>query len=357
MRDTDKRNKNSQRGRRIAGKYNRPHSIWRDGRNFELHPALYGETPVLVDPDSDLKSLLRNDPKSPDWIPDGLTWGEELYRCREDPRFGRLRDYRYGGNDEYRLSRPPRANGRRTHGRGQQLFPWQTYNDDQCRPSHRGRRTTDVRDPRNSLPPLIRENYIFLGDGKCEIPGDRGGQPRLVYGVPIAGDLPPYSRGGRYSNLGGGRMAQGPSRHRGRKFVRMPPRRHPGIYNDWDEDEPAFIPRLPYGREEEEEEDDEEGEETRSQRSTESYVRLPLSPRILYASLPPPHGHSLGRGRHENDTDDEDGEQFRLRRGGFLGRRKVPYGIGRDGGRFRIGRRSFEDEGLFSGDQDDEYRS
>ncbi|CAD6587207.1 MAG: hypothetical protein ASARMPREDX12_002777 [Alectoria sarmentosa] len=408
MREMDKRIKNNQRGGTNPGSYNRPHSILRDGKNFELNPALYSDTPVSVDLGSKQKPLLQNDPESPDWVPDGLTWDriirqfdyeraqwrrqgftspyklvsdrkaryeaefklwlhwhhplrkvleQELCPRQEEPQYEQRAEDRNGGNDEYWLGRPPRTDGRGAHGRGQQRYPWQRYDHVHGRSSHRTHQTVDVRDPRNRPPPAADKIREVFGHGLYDFPRRRDGPPRLVYEVPIAEGFPPSPEGGMY-DLRGGRAKQ--QRFPWDEHVPMWGRRHPVVYDDYvpeNEGQPVFTPRRPrhHPEYEEEEEEEEEGmEEIRGQLSDESFVRRRLSADILYPDVPPYHGRPLGHGhRNEDDTDDEDGdEQFRMR-DGFMGRRRVPFGLGRDGGHFRLGPRGYDREYGFSGDEDE----
>ena len=393
MRDALKHSKKSQRGSRNVGSYNRPRNITtHDGENIPLHPALYGETPAVLEPDSRLKFSLCNDPARRDWVSDGQPrdhtqrifeyarellrqesaslhkhklgrkargkagsrhWIERLsehelseeMRRRSDPRYW-PGDHRNGCHDDYPFNRLPGANGRQTHGRGQQP-PWQRYKIDQGRTSRHRDRNGKMRDPRNIplLPPL--ENAIYLTGGTCKIRGERGSPPRRVHGIPVSANYLPNFRSGRHRPHRG-RTQQGPY---GRHGVEHIPRTHPGFYTGFDplddEDLPALIPRHLFGREDYEDDDDDE-DDTLSQYAAQSFVRLPESPQIINASLPPRHN-----GRHEPDTDDEDDDEVR-ERFGFMGRGRNPYGMGREGGRFGTRRRGYEDEDLFRDEDDDD---
>ena len=137
--------------------------------------------------------------------------------------------------------------------------------------------------------------------------------------------------------------------------------------NIFDDDVTPFVPRRPHPHHRphqlHEEGEDEDEESTMSQHSTGSYVRRP-SPEIVYPVPAPYHGRPLGynsrrHGRHEGDIDDEDGEDEPfLGRRGRMGRRRGVYGIGREGGRIRVGPRGYDREDLgfvLSGDEDDLY--
>ena len=136
-------------------------------------------------------------------------------------------------------------------------------------------------------------------------------------------------------------------------------------YDILDDNGPFFVPRRehphhrPHALHEEDEDEDEE--DTMSQHSTGSYVRR-LSPEIVYPVPAPYHGRPLGHhsrrhGRHEDNIDDEDDEdELFLGRRGNMGRRGGVYGLGREGGRIRVGPRGYDREDLgyvFSGDEDD----
>lgn len=392
MRNALKHSKKSQRGSSNVGSYNRPRNIFRDGENIPLHPALYGETPAVLEPDSPLKLSLQNDPARLDWISDGQSrdqtrriveymrellrqepaslhkhklgrnargragfrhWVDRLserelceeLRRRSDPLW--LGDHRYGRHDDYQLNWQPKANGRQTHGGGQQS-PWQRYNIDRGRPSGHRNANVNLRGPRNIplLPPL--ENAIYLSGGTCEVPCGRGGPLRRVHGSPITTEHVPNLRSGRHKSHRG-KSQQGPY---GRHIVEHMPRTHPGFFTDFDplddDDRPFLIPRYPFGREDYDEDDE---DDTMSQYTTLSYVRS-RSPNIVNATLPPRHN-----GRHEPDTDDEDdNDDDEVReRFGFMGRRRSPYGMGREGGRFGTRRRGYEDEDLFRDDEDGHF--
>lgn len=408
MREIDRPIKKSRRGGRTSGSYNRPHSIYRNGRNIDLHPAFYSDKPVKLVPNCRLKSLLRNDPKSSNWVPDGLShkpaqrhfdydrsqwalqgftspfksrpdskarygeeynlwrhWSplrplsqEELYLNPEDLRYGRFGDRRNGGNDGHRRGRSARGE----HHHRQQPYSWQGYDHDQRRPSYRGRQCVDVRDPRNRPPPTPEIREVLM-DGKCEISA-RDGRWCTVRGFPISERFPPNSQPG-ISPLRGNGGRQGPSRHRGGDHLRPPrPGRRPRIFDDYNTRDAGrpFLPNRAFpGREEDEDEEDEE--DFRSQSSNHSFVRTRLSPDIVYPLPPPYHGRPLrttrraGRYDHDTDGEDEDVDEHFRRRGAHMGRRRASFGLGRErflGG----GRRDYEDDGLghtFGGDEDDVF--
>lgn len=386
MRDAHKHSKKSQRGSRNVGSYNRPRFIQRDGENMLLHPALYGETPAVVEPDSRLKMLLQNDPARLNWTCDGRPrdpkqrmieylreWLRQEYAsphkskpdrkarskagsrhwidCLSDgeilEQVRRLRGPRYwpgghrnGCHDHYPFQWRPGANGRQAHGRGQQPA-LQRYNIDQGRPTGHRMRNVNMQGPWDI--PLLspHDNVIYVSGGTCEI-SERGGPSRRVHGVPISADHQPNlrSRGHRPPR---DRFQNGPY---GRPGVEHIPRTHPGFYANFDplddDDIPVFHPGYPLRREDYDEDDAED--DTRTQYTTGSYVR---SPNIVLVKPPPRHN-----GRHEPDTDDDDDEV--RERFDFLGRRRSPYGMGREGGRFGTRRRGYEDEGLYRDDEDDD---
>lgn len=410
MREKSRRFKNKQRRSRDSRSYDRPQIVFFDGKNFELDPTLYGERPVSVHPHSRLKSLLQNNPESPDWVPDGLAedpiyrrfdydraqwrrqgftspyrnvsdrkaryenefnlwlywhphqerFEEELY-LRHEARSGRPGDHRNRGNDKYWEGKLPMTGRGAVYGRGQRRYPGQRFDHDQGRRSHRGHQTVDIRDPRNRPPPPT-EIHEVLGDGEYEVPGGRDGPPRIVHGIPIGRDLPSYHGAGAY-DVSGDRAMQRQLRH-GNHL----PRRgggHLRVYDGYvseDPDEPTFIPRrtglYPHG----EDGGGEEEEDTTSQHSNRSFVRSRISPQIIFPNLHPYHGRPLEHRRrnahHQDDTDDEDEDEHIRRRGGNIERRRGLHGVGRERGHWRPGRRSYEDERLdygFSGDEDDDY--
>ena len=392
MRDAFKYSKKNQRDSRNVGSYNRPRIICRDRENIPLHPALYGETPAIVEPDSRLKLSLQNDPARPDWISDGRprdptqrmleyarAWLRQEFaslhkhkldrkaggkarsrhwieRLSEREVFEELRrlngprywsgDHRNGCHDPYPFDWRPGANGRQAHGRGQQP-PWQRYNIDQRRPSGHANRNVNMRSPWDI--PLLHppENPIYLSGGVCEI-GEGGGRSRRVHGVPISADYRPDLRSGRqkpYRN----RSQYGPH---GRHGVEHMPRTHPRFNTDFDpligDDRPVFPPGFPFGREDYDDDDDGE-EDNMSQYTRQSYVRS-KSPNIVLVRPPPRHN-----GRHEPDTDNEYDDDDEVReRFGFLGPRRNPYGMELEEGRFRTRRRGYEDEDLYRDDEDDD---
>ena len=409
MRELDKRSKNNQRRSRTSGSFNRPRFVHLDGQNYKLDPALYGDQPATVHPHSQLKLLLRNNPNSPDWVPDGLArdpvyrrfeydrsqwrrqgftspykfvsdrkvryegdfnlwlyWHphrekleEELYLSREYPHSGRPGDHRHGGNHENRRGGPPILDGRGAHGRGQQRYPWQSYDHDQGRPSYRGRQIVDIRDPRNRPPPPTEILDVF-GDGMYEGSGGRDGPARIVREVPLERDIRAYPRGGLYGISGDG-STQRRRRHDGIYLPRRG-REHVRVYNGYvpgDDYEPPFLPRGPALYPNDEVGEDLEEEDATSQYSNISFERRRLSPQIFYPTHSPYHGRPLGHsrrnGRHELDEDEF--ELFR-RRAGHMGIGRGRHGVGREGTHFRPGRRSYGDEGLdygFSGDEDVDY--
>ena len=390
MRSAHKHSKEGQRGSRNVGSYNRPRIICRDGENMPLHPALYGETPVVVEPDSRLKLSLQNDPARPDWLSDGrprdptqrmIEYAREFLRQESASRHKHKRDrkargkaesrhwierlsgrgvyeelrrlygprywpgdHRNGCHDHYPFDWRPGTNGRQAHGRGQQP-PWQRYNIDQGRPSGHRNRNLNMRGPRDI--PLLHppENPIYLSGGTCEI-GQGGGRSRRVHGVPISADYLPNLRSRRH------KPHRDRSQHRpyGRHGVVHMPRTHPGFYPDFDplddDDRPVFPPGYPFGREDYDDYDD---DDDMSQYTPQSYVRS-RSPNIVLVKPPPQHN-----GHHEPDTDNEYDDDDEVReRFGFMDRRRRPYGMGREGGRFGTRRRGYEDEELYGDDEDDD---
>ena len=357
-----------------------------------LHPALYGETPVIVEPDSRLKLSLRNDPARPDWISDGLSrdqrqrlleymreslrqesanlhkhkldrkargkaasrhWVDRLserelfeeMRRRNGPRYW-PGDHRNGCHDHYPFDWRPGANGRQTHGRGQQP-PWQRYIIDHGRPAGHRDRNVMMRGPWDIPLPPPPENVIYLSGGTCEI-GERGGPSRRVHGVPISADYQPNLRR-RGHKPHRDRFQRGPH---GRHGVEHMPRTHPGFYTDFgpldEDDRPIFTHGYPFGREDHDDNDDGE-DDTMSQYTPQSYVRS-RSPEIVLVKPPPRYN-----GRHEPDTDNEyDDDDEIHERFGFMSRRRSPYGMGREGGRFGTRRRGYEDEDLYRDDEDDD---
>ena len=389
MRDAHKHSKKSQRGSRNVGSYNRPRVICHDRENMSLHPALYGETPVVVEPDSRLKMLLRNDPARLDWISDGRSrdptqrmieyarefvrqesarlhmpkldrkargkagsrdWIDRLNERELFEEVRRLRglrywpgDHRNGGHDHYPFYWRPGANGRQAPGRGQQPA-WQRYNIDQGRPSGHRMRNVNMQGPWDIPPPQSDGNVIYLSGGTCEI-GERGGPSRRVHGVPISADYQPNLRS-RGHKPHRDRFQHGPYGRHGAEHI---PRTRPGFYADFDplddDDIPIFTPGYPVGREYYDEDDAED--DTRTQYTTQSYVR---SPNIVLVKPPPRYN-----GRHEPDTDNEYDDDEARERFGFMDRRRSPYGMGQEGGRFGTRRRGYEDEDLYRDDEDDDH--
>ena len=390
MRDAFKHSKKSQRGSRNVGSYNRPRFICRDEENIALHPALYGEKPAVVEPDSRLKLSLQNDPARRDWISDGRPrdptqrtieyareflrqeiaslhkykldrkargkarsrhWIERLSGREIFEELRRLNGPRYWPGDHchnhYPFDWRPGANGRQAHGRGQQP-PWQRYNIDQGRPSGHRNRNVNMRGPWDipPLPPL--ENVIYLSDGTCEI-GEGGGRSRRVHGVPISADYRPNLRSGRHKP-DRDRSQHGPY---GRHGVEHMPRTHPGFHTDFDpldDNRPVFTPRHLFGRRDYDDNDDDD--DAMSQYTLQSYIRS-QSPNIVLVKPPTRHN-----GRHEpdmeNEYDDDDDDEVR-ERFGFMDRRRRPYGMGREGGRFGTRRWGHEDEDLYRDDEDDDH--
>lgn len=207
--------------------------------------------------------------------------------------------------------------------------------------------------------------------GRSQVPRDTGRSPFRAHGAPGHKAQPQLSP----------RLLRDLYPRRPRIGTRL-------IYADYDarnEDSPAFVPqglqrqrhhpRLEqYGHEEDDDDDDEDDdddddddeEDDSSHLSNISYVRDRLSPEIVPASLPPynarPSRHGRHNGRYEYDTDEEEEEEEEpyRRRGGLTSRRSGLYGIGREGGRVRVGPRGYEREDLdygcgFGGDEDDDF--
>lgn len=290
----------------------------------------------------------------------------------DDQRYGRPHDFI---NDEPQpYGRLPRGHGYDDHRPDQEQYRQRRSAASYNRPPYRKRGRVDHRDPRN-CPPYPRYGINQVRRGAHRPPLERfevrRDRHQRRYSTPGGFQGPkgrtPYSE----YDIPRNRAQQRPFGPPIRDYC-VPARERGGsrVYGGYEpqrEEIPAFIPpdlrRYPHGLDYEHDEDEDE-EEAGSQYSNQSFVRnrrhrhrRPPSPRIIYESLPPYYGRPRGHGRHEDDIDDEFVDGLFHGRGAHMGRGRRPYSIGREAGRFRMGRRSYDDEGLdygFSGDEDDD---
>lgn len=393
MRGTSRYIKNKKRGTKDPGAYDRPTVFCHDGVNYPVPPEFRGDEqfeipPYMTDEDTAMAydKYLENPLRSSEGLSQDYAWRLFEHERSKWARQGFISPYkdyrsRVARDDlEFRLWRywhPKREEIKERINEGY---------DDLYGYGDRGRDQDPYRRPRDAVnykpPPLRRRGLVDHRDPKNCPPypaygineGRRGTYRRPRERFEARRDRNPreYSTARTtQGRRGAGRpfySAYVPTRGRERSRV------HDG-YGPRREEIPAFIPRdfhhHRHGLDFEADDDDEDEEDARSQQSHQSFIRhrprrhRPLPPHIVYPRAPPYYGRPLGQGgrrhgRHEDDDDIDDvlaDELFRGR-GAHMGHRRHPFSMGREGGRFRMGRRGYEDEGLdygFSGDEDDEF--
>ena len=375
MRGTSRYIKNKKRGTENPGAYDRPTVLNHDGDgdSYSVPPGFRGDgqfgfPPYTPDEGTTMaskKSLRSSEGLSEDyvwrlfeherskWARQGFISPYKDYRsraARDDLEFRLWRHWHperekikkwMNEEDDKRYGRPhdPINNDPRSYGglpggygyddRGHDQEPYRQRRGavNYKRPSHHRRGLVDHRDPRN---------------------------------------CPPYPPA---------RTTQGPRDTRSPPYPEYVPTRgqgHSRVYAEYDprgEEIPAFFPRdLRHHRHGPDYEayEDKENEDTESQQSLQSFIRdrdrrrRPLSPQIIYPRAPPYYGRRLGHrrrhGRHENNIDEELANELFRGRGAYMDHGRHAYGIEREGGRFGMGRRNYEDERLdygFSAGEDD----
>ena len=289
---------------------------------------------------------------------------------------GYYRSFPYIDNNARLRGRPPGGTKHAYHRNHQDLYQSRRRADGYNRPRYRQRGSVDIRDPKNR-PPYPRHEINSVQTGAHGLPstiyqpiGRRHSQ-RYPTGIrlPNPRDVN-HLQHPLHEIRGYGEPPQRPDHpvmdHHGRR----PRGQNPFIYDGYDiqdDTRPVFLPPPPrihpyHHLNDDDEDEDEDEEDIRSQHSTGSYTRGRPPPHIVWPGLPPYHGRPLGHsrrtGRHEYDINDEEDDELFRRSGGYMRRRRGRYGIGREGGRVRVGLRGYDGEGLdygFSGDEDDFY--